>query len=132
MQYYDSVAKQIYFNNQFGNPIAGIPLTTCIQNEKKKINEIHGGGGGELNSDTTDNFSRLDGLLIPMGLYTQQTTDNVCRNFKKSKNAIINNELFDNLFDIVSKTTVKKKQTIKQKQTINNKTKRKISILNKK
>lgn len=123
MQYYDSVAKHIHFNNLFGNPIAGIPLTTCIKNEQKKMKAITGGG---LNSDTTDNFSRFDGLLIPMGLYTQQTTDDVCRDFKKSKNVIISDELFENLFDIVSKNKVKKNKTIKNTQANNNKTKRKL------
>jgi hypothetical protein len=125
MQYYDSVAKHIHFNNQFGNPISGIPLTTCIKNEQKKMKETIGGG---LNNDTTDNFSRLDGLVIPMGLYTQQTVDGVCRNFKKSKSAIINDELFENLFEIVTKNKVKKNKTIKNKPANNNKTKRNFSF----
>lgn len=95
MQYYDSFAKQVIFNNQFGNPIAGVPLRTCLQNERMMT-------GGSLQLDHTDEFTRFDGLIIPAGLYMHSCADTPERNFKKTECKTIADDLFDKLLtDIV-------------------------------
>jgi len=123
MQYIDSVVKQIEFNNNFGNPIAGIPLTTCIKNEKQKNNNIAGG-----NIQTNDNFERLEGLVIPMGVY-QTYNNNIKTDFKQTECKVIDDKLFDNLFNIVLKNKPKQNKTLKNKPAnTNNKTKRTFSF----
>lgn len=96
MQYYDSFAKQVVFNNMFGNPIAGIPLRTCIQNENKTV-------GGALEIDHTDEYTRFDGLIIPAGLYVQTCADTPTRPFKKTQCKTIHEDLFENLLSNVTK-----------------------------
>ena len=96
MQYYDSFAKQVIFNNQFGNPIMGIPLQTCMQNENKIT-------GGTLEIDPTDELKRFDGLIIPAGLYVNLCRDIPSRTFKKTECKIITDDLFDNLITVVTK-----------------------------
>ena len=93
MQYYDSFAKQVIFNNQFGNPIMGIPLQTCLQNESRIT-------GGALGIETTDELKRFDGLIIPAGLYVHTCNDIPSRTIKKTECKIIPDDLFDNLMKI--------------------------------
>lgn len=109
MQYYDSFAKQVIFNNQFGNPIAGIPLQTFVQNENKMT-------GGSLDIHLTDEMKRFDGLIIPAGLYLHSCDDTVPRKFKKTEYKTITEEIFENLMTGVTKpikynrrTTVKRR-----------------------
>ena len=96
MQYYDSFAKQVIFNNQFGNPIMGIPLQTCLQNETKTT-------GGNLGIEPTDELKRFDGLIIPAGLYVKLCRDVPSRTFKTTECKTITDELFDNLMTVVTK-----------------------------
>jgi len=96
MQYYDSFAKQVIFNNQFGNPIAGVPLRTCIENERTMA-------GGSLQIDRADEFNRFDGLIIPTGLYMHSCADTPERNFKKTECKTITDDLFDKLLTGVVK-----------------------------
>jgi hypothetical protein len=113
MQYYDSFATQIFYSNQFGNPIAGMPLKTCIQNEQQNDQLIFGGG---LDIEPTDELSRFDGLVIPTGLYVNTNVDNSSRDIKKTECKLINDDLFNKLFEKVTKplkfnrrTTMKKR-----------------------
>ena len=114
MEYTDSFAKQIIYSNQFGNPIAGIPLNTCIHNEKKNDELLF--GGGELDIDPSDELKRFDGLIIPAGLYVNTNVDNTTMTFKKSECKLITDDLFNKLFEKVTKplkfnsrTTLKKR-----------------------
>lgn len=95
MQYYDSFAKQVIFNNQFGSPIAGIPLRTCLQNENRLT-------GGALPIDSTDEMNRFDGLVVPAGLYIHSWADIPSRKFKKTECKTMTDELFDDLVSVVS------------------------------
>ena len=96
MQYYDSFAKQVVFNNMFGNPIAGIPLQTCLQNETET-------SGGGLKLDPMDELHRFDGLVIPAGLYIHTCADAQTRQFKKTEYKTITEDLFENLMTGVTK-----------------------------
>ena len=113
MQYYDSFAKQILYSNQFGSPIAGIPLKTCIQNEQKNNQLIFGGG---LDIEPTDELSRFDGLIIPAGLYVNTNVENNLRTFKKSECKLIPDELFNKLFEKVTKPLKFNKRTTMKKR----------------
>jgi hypothetical protein len=110
MQYYDSFAKQVIFNNQFGNPVAGIPLSTCVQNEMRTERAIT---GGSLHNDPMERFSDL---VIPAGLYMHSYVDPPPRMFKKNHCKPINPELFEELMNVVTKPLkYNSRQTMKRK-----------------
>lgn len=114
MEFYDSFAKEIIYSNQFANPIAGIPLTTCIHNETKNNDLMFGGDG--LDIEPTDELKRFAGLVVPTGLYISNNVDNNSRVFKKSESKVLPDDLFQKLFEKVTKplkynrrTTLKKR-----------------------
>jgi hypothetical protein len=122
MNYVETIGRQIQFNNQFGNRLAGFPLRTCIINEKKN-NEIIS-GGGSLNNNH-DEYKRFEDLVIPMGLYTQHPSISEETNVRHATYKTIADDLFDNLFTIVSKPVRKSARTIKNTPiSRNNKTKK--------
>lgn len=109
MQYYDSFAKQVVFNNMFGNPIAGIPLSTCIQNENKTV-------GGALEIDPADELTRFDGLIIPAGLYVHTRADTQTRQFKKTEYKTIHEDLFENLMsNVIKPLKYNRRHTVKRR-----------------
>jgi hypothetical protein len=115
MQFYDSFAKEIIYSNQFANPISGIPLNTCIHNEKKNNDLMFGGDG--LDIEPTDELKRFEGLVVPTGLYIGNNADNNSRVFKKSESKVLPDDLFQKLFEKVTKplkynrrTTMKKRK----------------------
>lgn len=111
MQYIDSFANQVIFNNQFGNPVAGIPLNTCIQNEMRTEREIT---GGTLQNDPLERFA---GLVIPAGLYIRSYVDSPPRIFKNNECKPINPELFDELMkDVTKPLKYNSRQTVKRRQ----------------
>ena len=114
MELYDSFAKEIIYSNKFANPIAGIPLNTCIHNEKKNNDLMFGGDG--LDIEPTDELKRFAGLVVPTGLYISNTVDTNSRVFKKSESKVLPDDLFQKLFEKVTKplkynrrTTLKKR-----------------------
>jgi hypothetical protein len=114
MEFYDSFAKEIIYSNQFANPIAGIPLTTCIHNETQNNDLMFGGDG--LDIEPTDELKRFAGLVVPTGLYISNNVDNNSRVFKKSESKVLPDDLFQKLFEKVTKplkynrrTTLKKR-----------------------
>jgi len=115
MQFYDSFAKEIIYSNQFANPISGIPLNTCIHNEKKNNDLMFGGDG--LDIEPTDELKRFEGLVVPTGLYIGNNSDNNSRVFKKTESKVLPDDLFQKLFEKVTKplkynrrTTMKKRK----------------------
>jgi hypothetical protein len=109
MQYIDSFAKQVIFNNQFGSPVAGIPLSTCVQNEMRTEHEIAGG------SLQTDPMERFADLVIPAGLYMRSYVDPPPRMFKKNAFKPISNELFEELMkDVTKPLKYNSRQTMKR------------------
>jgi hypothetical protein len=115
MQFYDSFAKEIIYSNQFANPISGIPLNTCIHNEKKNNDLMFGGDG--LDIEPTDELKRFEGLVVPTGLYIGNNADNNSRVFKKTESKVLPDDLFQKLFEKVTKplkynrrTTMKKRK----------------------
>ena len=115
MQFYDSFAKEIIYSNQFANPISGIPLNTCIHNEKKNNDLMFGGDG--LDIEPTDELKRFEGLVVPTGLYIGNNVDNNSRVFKKTESKVLPDDLFQKLFEKVTKplkynrrTTMKKRK----------------------
>ena len=110
MQYYDSFAKQVIFNNQFGNPVAGIPLSTCVQNEMRIEDTIT---GGTLHNDPMQRFADL---VIPAGLYMHSYVDPPPRIFKKNEFKPINPELFEELMkDVTKPLKYNSRQTVKRR-----------------
>jgi len=110
MQYFDSFAKQVIFNNQFGNPVAGIPLSTCVQNEMRTENAIT---GGALQNDPMQRFADL---VIPAGLYMHSYVDPQPRMFKKNDCKLINPELFEELMkDVTKPLKYNSRQTMKRR-----------------
>ena len=110
MQYIDSFAKQVIFNNQFGSPVAGIPLSTCVQNEMRTEHEITGG------SLQTDPMQRFADLVIPAGLYMRSYVDPPPRMFKKNAFKPINHELFEELMkDVTKPLKYNSRQTVKRR-----------------
>jgi hypothetical protein len=110
MQYIDSFAKQVIFNNQFGGPVAGIPLSTCVQNEMRTERAIT---GGSLQNDPMQRFADL---VIPAGLYMHLYVDPPPRIFKKSDCKPINLELFDELMkDVTKPLKYNSRQTLKRR-----------------
>lgn len=110
MQYIDSFAKQVIFNNQFGSPVAGIPLSTCVQSEMRTERAIT---GGTLQHDPMERFADL---VIPAGLYMNSYVDPPPRIFKKNEFKPINPELFDDLMNVVTKPLkYNSRQTMKRK-----------------
>ena len=114
MELYDSFAKEIIYSNKFANPIAGIPLNTCIHNEKKNNDLMFGGDG--LDIEPTDELKRFAGLVVPTGLYINNNVDNNSRVFRKSESKVLPDDLFQKLFEKVTKplkynrrTTLKKR-----------------------
>jgi len=114
MELYDSFAKEIIYSNQFANPISGIPLNTCIHNEKKNNDLMF--GGDCLDIEPTDELKRFAGLVVPTGLYISNHVDNNSRVFKKSEAKVLPDDLFQKLFEKVTKplkynrrTTLKKR-----------------------
>ena len=115
MQFYDSFAKEIIYSNQFANPISGIPLNTCIHNEKKNNDLMFGGDG--LDIEPTDELKRFEGLVVPTGLYIGNNADNNSRVFRKSESKVLPDDLFQKIFEKVTKplkynrrTTMKKRK----------------------
>ena len=115
MQFYDSFAKEIIYSNQFANPISGIPLNTCIHNEKKNNDLMFGGDG--LDIEPTDELKRFEGLVVPTGLYIGNNADNNSRVFKKTESKVLPDDMFQKLFEKVTKplkynrrTTMKKRK----------------------
>lgn len=115
MQFYDSFAKEIIYSNQFANPISGIPLNTCIHNEKKNNDLMFGGDG--LDIEPTDELKRFEGLVVPTGLYIGNNADNNSRVLKKTESKVLPDDLFQKLFEKVTKplkynrrTTMKKRK----------------------
>jgi len=124
MNYVETIGRQIKFNNQFGNRVAGFPLRTCIINEKNN-NEIISGGGSLTSSSSNDEYKRFEDLVIPMGLYTQHPSLSEQTNVRHATYKTIADDLFDNLFTIVSKPVRKSARTIKNTPiSRNNKTKK--------
>jgi hypothetical protein len=114
MEFYDSFAKEIIYSNLFANPISGIPLNTCIHNEQKNNDLMFGGDG--LDIEPTDELKRFAGLVVPTGLYISNNVDNNSRVFKKSESKVLPDDLFQKLFEKVTKplkynrrTTLKKR-----------------------
>ena len=101
MQFYDSFAKEIIYSNQFANPITGIPLNTCIHNEKKNNDLMFGGDG--LDIEPTDELKRFEGLVVPTGLYIGNNADNNSRVFKKTESKVLPDDMFQKLFEKVTK-----------------------------
>ena len=101
MQFYDSFAKEIIYSNQFANPISGIPLNTCIHNEKKNNDLMFGGDG--LDIEPTDELKRFEGLVVPTGLYIGNNADNNSRVFKKTESKVLPDDMFQKLFEKVTK-----------------------------
>jgi hypothetical protein len=115
MQFYDSFAKEIIYSNQFANPISGIPLNTCIHNEKKNNDLMFGGDG--LDIEPTDELKRFEGLVVPTGLYIGNNADNNSRVFRKTESKVLPDDLFQKIFEKVTKplkynrrTTMKKRK----------------------
>ena len=114
MQFYDSFAKEIIYSNQFANPISGIPLNTCIHNEKKNNDLMFGGDG--LDIEPTDELKRFAGLVVPTGLYINNNVDNNSRVFKKSESKLLPDDLFQQLFEKVTKPLKYNRRTTMKKR----------------
>jgi hypothetical protein len=123
MQFYDSTINQLQFNTKPGNLVVGLPLTSCIKQERMKEKILI---GGNHDADSTDEYKRFDGLVIPMGLYTNHCADVNTVQPTRITYKTMTDQLFDNLFTMVTKTTRKgKRNTVKNKNIKNNQTRRK-------
>jgi hypothetical protein len=115
MQYYDSFAKQVIFNNQFGNPIAGVPLRTCVNNDRQM-------SGGSLDIDPNDELNRFDGLIVPTGLYMHSCADAPSMKFKKTECKTIPDNLFEKLLtDVVKLPKYSNSSNTRNKRSTNGK-----------
>jgi hypothetical protein len=114
MQFHDYVSQEI----KFGDQVAGFPLTTYLQNEKTKLRSII---GGNPNIDIVDEYKRFDGLVIPMGLYTQHYADDSTVPSKRVTYKTIADDLFDDLFTMVAKPVRRANRTMKMKPVTQNK-----------
>lgn len=114
MELYDSFAKEIIYSSNFANPIAGIPLNICIHNEKKNNDFMFGGDG--LDIEPTDELKRFAGLVVPTGLYINNNVDNNSRVFKKSESKLLPDDLFQQLFEKVTKPLKYNRRTTMKKR----------------
>ena len=83
---------------------------------KKKNNDLMFGGDG-LDIEPTDELKRFEGLVVPTGLYIGNNADNNSRVFKKTESKVLPDDLFQKLFEKVTKplkynrrTTMKKRK----------------------
>ena len=102
------IAKSLQLENEYENQIisGGYSITELLNH-----GEQSGGGGSDIFKD----------LQIPLGLYCD---DVIIKDFYKTvKSKVIDDDLFDTLFDMVSKT--KNKSTRREKVIANKITKKK-------
>jgi hypothetical protein len=125
MQFYDSITNQIQFNTKPGNLVAGFPLTSYLKQERLKENLIIGGNRDTDSADSTDEFKRFDGLVIPMGLYTHHSAVDNTVQPKRITYKTIADDLFDDLLTLVTKPIRKANNTTAKNKNIKNKTRRK-------
>jgi hypothetical protein len=122
MQFYDSITNQLQFNTKPGNLVAGLPLTSYLKQERLKEKLIIGGNYG---TDSTDEYKRFDGLVIPMGLYTHHyAVDNTVKP-KRIMYKTIADDLFDDLLTLVTKPIRNANNITAKNKNIKNKTRRK-------
>ena len=83
---------------------------------EKKNNDLMFGGDG-LDIEPTDELKRFEGLVVPTGLYIGNNADNNSRVFKKTESKVLPDDLFQKLFEKVTKplkynrrTTMKKRK----------------------
>jgi len=125
MQFYDSITNQLQFNTKPGNLVAGLPLTSYLKQERLKEKLIIGGNRDTDSADSTDEYKRFEGLVIPMGLYTHNyAVDNTVQP-KRITYKTIADDLFNDLLTLVTKPIRKANNTTAKNKNIKNKTRRK-------
>jgi hypothetical protein len=100
MNFEKSLAELYVFDTNASGIVGGFPITEIIQLEQKKRDILIGGN----KTATVDQFERLRGLVVPIGLFMQNFPTARCELPKNdSYSSTISEERFNQLVSNVAK-----------------------------
>ena len=106
-----TIENLIFNTNNENKLIGGTPINSLISTYEMS-NRMYYGGNNEL--------QRFKDLIIPVGLVTRKY-NNINNNYKIIKDEVINDNLFNELFDKICKKRTSYKNRITKKNKTNKK-----------